>query len=248
MCLRFSYTRGMKEVLLHLQKYFNIATLGDITWAHAVNSQAKLQRFLHDPQTMIIEADIRISPRGDAVVTHPPEVDSDLSFEALLQAIASSKQCLKLDFKDPEILYPCLIKLSEARLVQPVIVNADVLQGHGGYRSKFNAPGFLALCKQLYPQGILSPGWTTHPDIAYTQDNIDEMLALCQDIAQVTFPIRARLLPASWEHVSRLLQHDGSSLTIWNGEPVDEELHRWLQVHTDTTKTCYDLVYKKGNL
>jgi len=233
----------MNEVVNYLQKQYQISTLGDVTWAHAVNGKEKLNRFLRDPQTMMLEADIRISPRGDAVVAHPPAIDSDLSFDELVTALASSKQGIKFDFKDPEILIPCLTQIKEAALQQPVYLNGDILQGNKGYPPKFSAVGFLALCRNIYPQGILSLGWTTRsgPDAAYTKENVDEMLHLCRDVQRVTFAIRASLLPYSWKHLARLIEKEGYSLTIWNAEPVDTDLLNWMRENIDPARAFYDL-------
>ncbi len=233
----------MNTLISYLREHYAINRLGDVTWAHAVNSKTRLKRFLHDPETMVIEADICISPRGDAVAAHPPANDSDLSFDSLLEAVASSKQGIKLDFKDAEIVIPCLTRLRELDLAQPVLLNADIFQGYGGYRPKFSAVGFLALCRKLYPQGIVSLGWTTTagPDSAFTREHIDEALALCRDVQQATFAVRASLLTASWQHLTRLLQSEGYSLTIWNAEPVEQELLAWMRANTDPTRTLYDL-------
>lgn len=240
---RLRYNRLMNTLISYLREHYHINKLGDVTWAHAVNSKARLKRFLHDPETMMLEADICISPRGDAVAAHPPANDSDLSFDSLLEAVASSKQGIKLDFKDAEILIPCLNRLRELDLMQPVLLNADIFQGSGGYRPKFSPVGFLVLCQKLYPQGIVSLGWTTRPDpdAAYTGWQIDEALERCRDVQQATFAMRASLLPASWQHVARLLQSEGYSLTIWNAEPAEQELLAWMRENTDPARTLYDL-------
>jgi hypothetical protein len=229
----------MKDLLAYFQQYYQAQCLGDITWAHAVNSQERLRRFLNDPQTMILEVDVIISSKGEAVLAHPPATDSDLSFSAFVQAMARSRQGIKLDFKDPEILIPCLMELCSSNLSQPVLLNAGILQGNGGHLPKFSATGFLAVCKMLYPQGILSPDWTSDGS-PYTQRMITEMLAVCQGIAQVTFPINARLLPSAWQYIVKLIEPEGYSLTVWDGKAVDEALLHWLQEHTDPAKTCYD--------
>jgi hypothetical protein len=236
----------MKDLLAYFQQYYQARCLGDITWAHAVNSQERLQRFLNDPQTMMLEVDVIISSNGEAVLAHPPATDSDLSFAAFVRTMVKSRQGIKLDFKDPEILIPCLTELRENNLSQPVLLNAGILQGNGGHKPKFSAPGFLALCKNLYPRGILSPDWTSDGS-PYTQQMVEEMLAVCQGIAQITFPVNARLLPTAWQHISRLTEPDGYSLTIWDGKPIDESLLRWLQERTDPTKTCYDCLDKHNN-
>jgi Uncharacterized conserved protein (DUF2181) len=158
----------------------------------------------------------------------------------------NSRQGLKLDFKDPEIVEQCLEVLRGAGLTQPILLNAGILQGNGGSISKFNAPGFIALCKQYYPQGILSVDWTTAADKSYTAQNIDEMLALVNDLDEVTFPVRAQLVPNSWQELQRLLAAKPDyTLTIWGGEPSDE-LRGWIQTNTDPARTFYDLVDKDG--
>lgn len=239
--------RDMNTLLSYLREQYHIDSLGDVTWAHAVNSKAKLNRFLHDSQTMVLEVDIRISPRGEIVAAHPPANDSDLSFDELLQAVQSSKKGLKLDFKDAEVLYPCLVRLKEMALPQPILLNADILQNNPVYAPKFNAVAFLALCQKIYPQGILSPGWTTAAGVAYSSEQVDQMLSLCREVQQATFPVRASLLMSSWQHLTRLVQSDGYSLTIWNAEPVDQELLTWMREHTDPARTMYDLCDQNKN-
>lgn len=227
----------MKSVVSYLQKHFVLQMFGDITWAHAVNTKTKLQHALNNPEIMMLEVDVRISSDGEAVLAHPPATDSDLSFAEFLHAMLDSHQGIKLDLKDPEILLPCLTMLRESNLHQPVLLNAGILQGQGGYPPQFSAAGFLASWKKLYPQAILSPDWTAHP---YAQENIEEMLAFCAGIEEITFPVNARLLPDSWPQVSQLIQQAGYTLTVWDGQPVDKDLLRWLREHTDPAKVCYD--------
>lgn len=239
----------MKALVSYLQEHYCVDTPGDITWAHAVNSKARLRRFLDDPQIMMIESDICTSARGQPVAAHPPLRESDLTFEDLLQAMESSRQGLKLDFKDPAALAPCLKMLRMAALSRPVLLNADILQGNRAWPSRFRATDFIAICQELYPEGILSIGWTTHsdPHFSYTARNVDAMLAVCRGVSQVTFPVRACLLPASWPQLTRLIQQDDYSLTIWNGEPLSEDLQAWLRQHTDPARTMYDLIDGQQN-
>ena len=205
------------KLLPYLEQHFGITRPGDATWSHAVNDTGKLARFLKNPAAMFIESDIRLSiARRAAVAVHPPETESDLTYEALISAVRTSNQPLKLDFKDPEILVACLELLDRQPLPMPVLLNADILQGNGANPSKFSAAGFMALCDKYYPHGILSIGWTTtaDPSKPYTAQNIDDMLALTAgDPREITFPVRANLLRNSWEHLSRLLaERPGSTL------------------------------------
>jgi hypothetical protein len=232
------------ELLKYLEKEFGISVPGKVTWSHAVNSVEKLQRVLKEPEIMMIESDIRISSQGVPVAVHPPETESDLSFDYLLNQMRNSKKGLKLDFKDPEILIPCLQKLQNSNLHQPVILNADILEGNGANPSKFNSLDFLESCKKYFSVGLLSVGWTTiaDPDFAYTQQNIEEMQNLIGNFSEVTFPVRACLLPSSWTQLTKLIQPQGFTLSVWNNEPIDKKLSEWIKVNTNPRKTFYDFI------
>ena len=235
------------KIINYLKKEYGITQPGDVLWSHAVNSSEKLERFLELKEgVMFVESDIRLSvTQRIAVAVHPPATESDLAYVGLITRMQSSKQGLKLDFKDPEILIGCLDALKRAKLSQPVLLNADILQGNGANISKFSAAGFISLCQHLYPEGILSVGWTTtaDPKLPYTAKNIDEMLALVKGIEEVTFPVRACLVRSSWSELQRLLAADPSwTLTIWNNEPVSPEDTDWLRASTDPARTYYDFI------
>ncbi len=232
-------------------EYFGVEDIGKIRWSHAVNSKEKLARFLNNPVIDFLEFDIRISSAGKIIAAHPPAMESDLLFEYILEQAAISRQGIKLDFKDPEILIPCLKMLAKANLKQPVMLNADILQGDKANPAKFNPVGFIALRQKYYPSGLLSVGWTTtnNPDWGYTEENIEEMLELCREVKgnNITFPVRACLLPKSWPQMQRLLTaKPGSTLTIWNNEPASEELIAEIKKNTDPERTFYDFIDEKG--
>ncbi|MBE3559880.1 MAG: DUF2181 domain-containing protein [Ktedonobacteraceae bacterium] len=241
----------MQSVIAYFQQYHAITCAGDLTWAHAVNSREKLKVALHNSQVMIVESDILRTKKGEIIAAHPPENQSDLNFERLLEAIAAFPlHGLKLDFKDPAAVLPCLERLRDCQLQQPVLLNADILTANGAVRSPFNPAEFLELCCHLYPRGLLSIGWTTRhaPLSSYTRKNIEEMLALCEQYAlrQVTFPVRASLLPSGWQHVARLLWQEGYTLTIWSGGPLEKRLQDWLRRYTSPARTCYDCTDEQG--
>jgi hypothetical protein len=234
----------MSKLLNYLQENFKINNPGDVIWSHAVNNKTKLEKYLADKEVMIIESDIRLSKTGDIVCAHPPETESDLQFITLVEQISKTNKGLKLDFKDPEILIPCLNILAKEKLIQPVILNADILHGNGANIAKFSPAGFITLCKKYFPQGILSLGWTTTADTnnSYTKENVDNMLNLVSDLSEVTFPIRACLMPKSKEQLFSLLTKTDFTLTIWNNEPVDEELRNWIKENTNRKNTYYDFI------
>lgn len=67
---------------------------------------------------------------------------------------------------------------------------------------------FLALVQEKYPEGTLSPGWTTLylPNTTYSRAMIEKMQKLVGALPQrVTFPVRSSLARAAWPHFSWLL-------------------------------------------
>lgn len=232
----------MQSAVHYFQRHVSIQSPGEITWAHAANSQARLRAALNDPQILMIEVDIRRAWNGEIIAAHPPALTSDLSFCELLQFVAASWQGLKLDFKSPEVVDPCLDILRQSNLRQPILLNADILRGDQASASRFKVDDFITRCQAVYPQGILSIGWTLRDGRAgsYSQSNIEAMLALCQKYAleQVTFPVKASFLPSSWQYVRRLLAKEGYTLTLW-GE-ADQRTWNWVREYTDPLVTCYD--------
>ena len=237
----------MITLLNHLKKEYGIAHPGDALWSHAVNNHEKLKRSLANPDVMIIESDIRISRTAEAVCAHPPETESDLLFTDLIDAVKKSRKPIKLDFRDGEIVKDCLEYLRDAALHQSAILNADILQGNGANPPRPSTVGFMALCCKYYPHGVLSLGWTTtaDPHQGYTAKNIDDMLALCvgMENREITFPVRACLLPNSLDELKRLLgDRKNWTLSIWNNETVDPELREWIRTNTDPARTYYDFI------
>ena len=231
----------MTELIEYLKKEFGMITPGDVRWSHAVNSLAKLEHTLKSNTIDIIESDIRENGQGIPVCVHPPETESDLPYIELLSQMKGSKKGLKLDFKDPSILEVCLQQLKQASLTQPILLNADILQGSGANPSKFDPQAFLQLCDEYYPNGILSVGWTTNTTDGYTRENIDEMVALVAGRKNVTFPIRACLLEKSWDSLTQLLNIDETyTLSIWNNEKVTNA--EWIKKHTNPQRCFYDFI------
>ena len=105
-----------------------------------------------------------------AIMAHPPDKTSDLTFaEFLSEVIAANSgqnkaKGIKLDFKDIESVEPCLKLLrKQARKIDfPVWLNADVLVGPGNSSTvPVDAERFLNLTQNYAPFATLSLGWTT---------------------------------------------------------------------------------------
>jgi hypothetical protein len=223
-----------------------VSTTGIIRFAHRANSREVLDTVCSNPDFDVIEADIIFSEvKRLSVMGHPPAKDSDFSFDEWLLIVSKSNKGIKLDFKDQRVIEYCLQKL-QAISDRRVFLNADILVGPGATETKFNNPNkFVSLCKDLYPNGILSVGWTTQcvEGDEYSQKNIDDMLDVLNNVdGQVTFPIRAFYLEKSWKNLQRLIEKTNYTLTIWNNEPVDTMFISWLKNTVDPQKTYIDLV------
>ena len=92
-------------------------------------------------------------PTTVAIMTHPPNTVSDLSFEDFILSIhnennsindKAEKKGVKLDFKDPNAVVCCLKFLKSISFDAPVFVNADIWTGNGGTGCTFVANTSLA--------------------------------------------------------------------------------------------------------
>jgi hypothetical protein len=235
----------VNELLKKFLNERNLKGIGDIKWAHAVNNTKYLEQALSNADVHFIEVDISLSKELKPIAAHYND-ESDLSFEQLLNLVKQSDKGLKLDFKDQKALLPCLKQLQSSNLHQPVILNADILSAENNAPSATIPPEeFINGCHEFYPDCLLSVGWRTNYDSTYTSEDIIKMLQLCRNIKEVTFPIRASILPRSWENIKKLLEKDGYTMTIWNSEPLDYDLKKWIEQNTDPKKCFYDFTTSK---
>jgi hypothetical protein len=225
-----------------LAKYFNKDTIGDIKWAHAVNDIKYLEKALTNSSVDFLEVDISISKGGGPIAAHYHN-ESDLSIEVLLNKVKHFNKGLKLDFKEQATVSPTLRLLHAVNLDQPVILNADILSAKDAPAAIIQPEIFIKACSSYYPTGLLSLGWRTTEDSTYSKEDIDEMLAICRGMTNITFPVRASLLPLYWEEIKKLIDSENHTLSIWNGRPVNKRLEQWLNQYTDSRKCFYDLSY-----
>lgn len=224
-----------------LLQYCGVTSIGEIRWAHAVNSQQRLVDALEDGSIHFLEVDINVSSDQVIAATHEAGGETDLTFETLIKNVRSSRKGLKLDFKNDAVIAECLDMLRDAALTQPVILNADILSVKAADPTEIDGSRFIANANQKCPDRLLSLGWrTSDTSPSYTVQDIEHMLRLCVQLPEVTFPARASMLPNSWTALSKLLDGTQHSLTIWDINPVDAELQKWIEKETDPKRCFYD--------
>jgi hypothetical protein len=213
---------------------------GDIRWAHAVNSRARLHESLQDGRIDFLEIDVSMSVAGEPIAAHPPATDSDLLIADIAEITGDSPVGYKFDFKDSSAVVPVLEALSRTPSSRPIILNADILPTNPAKPVKIESVWFIETCQALFPGGLLSLGWRTDGTgrSTYTAEHVQQMLDICEDLSAVTFPIRASLLAASWENVQKLLEKSGRTLTLWNTGPLSTDQRKWIKLHT-SPETCY---------
>ena len=233
----------LHELLSYFAPRYGVTRLSEITWVHAVNTQARL-RSACASAAMMLECDVRASPAGEIILAHPPDTTSDLTFAGLLDAVRPLDKGIKLDFKDPAVVPACLEALQAAPLAQPVLLNADIVQGQGAGPPAVDGAAFIAACTRRYPRGFLSLGWTTTapPAGGYTAANVRAMLEQCAGRAGIVFPVRASLLPGAWAALQPLTRLPGAVLSLWDSRPVDAALYTWITTHLPRGDYLYDCV------
>jgi hypothetical protein len=224
-------------------KYFNKKTIGDIKWAHAVVSIELLEKALKDPNIDFLEVDISQNDDGELIAAHFSN-HSDLLIAHLFGEVKKSKKGLKIDFKYQNTIEPCLNMLIAANIKQPIILNADILALKGSPQDTIEPNYFVPICKNFYPNGLLSPGWRTNEESIYMQSDIDTMLNHCKEVQYATFPIKATLLPEHWQNSKKLIEDTSKNytLTIWDSDPLSKDLYEWIKQNTDPQKCFYDFI------
>jgi hypothetical protein len=217
-----------------LINYFNLnnSDASLVSWSHGVNNAEILKETLKS-DLMFIEADIIHSKiKNEAVMGHPPQTDSHLTFSKFLEISLKSSKGLKLDFKDPKTVYPCLQELKtiyeKFNLKNPIMLNADIFEAtHSmNHKSKFEFNQFLMTCMNNFPNGAISVGWpTTNSTTAsytwqdvYTAFNLYENLLNRKKIKHITYPVRALWTVKSIFRLKWLTLFTDATLTVWTNE------------------------------
>jgi len=235
-----------------MANWANMQSAAAVTWSHATNSKAELRAALEGGKYQMIETDIlqgTIDGEASAVLpimAHPPATTSDLSFHEFLQrvvdhnmqAVAGRQLGIKLDFKDPQAVAPCLHALhcmEHPEALPAVWLNADIWAGPGGKPSKFDPEEFLAACFAacVSPVWTISVGWTVTSLSAYSAEHVTDALRTLQAASSegkppVTFAISAYHAYLGQQHIAELLAADSNfTLTVW-GEVPNKACADWL--------------------
>ena len=217
-----------------------------LSWSHATNSVPELEAAVVSG-VQFIEADICWA--GAPATAAGPVMGHDLDHLAEpfdvwlhraleLAATVNRALGLKLDFKHPAAVGPCLATLASLPIPDrmPIWLNADVLPGPRGRPPVFDAVTFVQECSAFArrPGGaLLSVGWTTgaprpdHCDASgvdacdeYTEAQLAAMADLLgHGAVAATLPVRATLMtPAACAHFRAYLDRFPDwSLTVWQG-------------------------------
>ncbi|XP_071982864.1 protein FAM151A isoform X2 [Engystomops pustulosus] len=233
-----------------------------VTWYHAANNRSQMQEALNS-RIMVLEADVNVQGHGTPnqtdlpIMAHPPDVYSDNTLQAWLDAVLPSCKGIKLDFKSIAAVGPSLDILlatsSRTPINRPIWLNADIVAGPNVNHDVFgvNATQFLNLIQNRFPDITISPGWVTlylPPIISnrtYSRAMVEKMYELVKDLPQrITFPARAVLTRSAWEHFYWLLeQSDRYSLTLWQGssDPLQLEDLLFIRDNSRPEKVYYDI-------
>lgn len=236
-------------VVSRILSYFQVKTLQEITWSHAVNNKRALINALSATNAMMIEGDISLKSTDHPIMAHPPIPNSDLPFANWLKSVIAHRKGAKLDFKNPKVVPLCLQKLDSYYSNIPLFLNADLFLGPGGRDPIFETQKFLSQCLPYTKKAVLSVGWTTEylPKKQYSSLMISEALEETRSWpGEITFCLRACYLQPSWQIIQPLLQNPSHSLTVWEGKDCFEKHLRstnfipWLRKNANPYRTFVD--------
>lgn len=253
----------------NLLNFFKVEKISDISWEYKVNDRTYLHERC-DSKIMIVEGDIVYSDRlQEAIMAHPPDTESDLTFEEWISELLKTGKGAKLDFKklkgdDEEPLtvphcigYICGIWDSKI----PLILHADVAFGPYGDKelhTPISPDYFIQLYNQYHnehnPNAILSLGWVTEylkdsNQNKYTDKMIDDMLEIADTVeGHVSFSIRVGLIKNSMEQINRILDaNQNYTLTVWKKQD-SPNLETWIKENLNPYRTFYQFSAKNKRI
>ncbi|XP_015906196.1 uncharacterized protein [Parasteatoda tepidariorum] len=232
----------------------------EVTWAHAVNSKADLERELAGAIDFL-EADVSMGYIDEKdvglpvpVMAHPPDTLSDITLEEWIDTVITKDagKGVKLDFKSIHVVEPSL-RILQARASQINVtlwLNADILKGpvHPDAEPVKDS-NFMMLCNQYFPTAVLSIGWTTNfiPTFPfswhYEWKHVRKMVEVIKCFGYddhhptFTFPVRGIFASRSIKQLRWLLEIiPGSSLTVWSDKQDPMLLQDLIKIRTSFPK------------
>jgi hypothetical protein len=136
--------------------------VGQLQWAHGVNTPAALASACADPLVHMLEADVFME-EADATPLIKPRAGAitELDITTWVQATMRAGKGMKLDFKTAAAVEPTLAILRKLKPSVPPLLHADVFTLLGSTQGEALEPEhFLKQCGHAIPQALLSLGWS----------------------------------------------------------------------------------------
>lgn len=216
------------------------------SFVHGVNRRARLDAALASGRGAF-EGDVswgRLRGGGEtAIMAHPPDVESDLSFaEWLGESLAAGRRC-KIDLKDRRAADAVIAHLiGVAPPHDRYVVNADMVVGPGGALPRFAVADALAW-RAVLGTVTVSLGSTTGGAVPYGEEDVDRLLAAAAAIGEpltVCLEVgRLEVDPTALERVAAAGHH----LSLWCAAPQVEAVfaryrarlpEAWIDLFDDT--------------
>ena len=219
--------------LCRLPRHFRVKELGEIVWAHRVNTEGLLQKVAVDNHIHFVEGDVWLQD-NQVVMSHnrPWEGRRYLLFQEWLHILGKKGKGIKIDLKDTRALTPLLRVMREefSPFYFPLIFNADVFLGPKGKTSPppptLSPEKFIRPIRSFSSSAILSLGFTTVPfSSPYSSLMIGKALSFAVLSPPATIALRVELVTE--EIVQRIVSR-GVSLTLWSDQdcPLGEKWWR----------------------
>jgi hypothetical protein len=206
---------------------------GTLRFVHAVNSRARLDRFLADARLNAFEADVSWGFVASApgvllpIMAHPPIDRSDLTFVDWLDGALAGERVVKVDIKDQPTNRAVLDILAERDLPRDrFILNADVTAGPGGEPALFT-PDDAVEWRRRFGEVVISIGCTTGPDLGpYARAHVDLLLDAAAAVGEpATICLDVHRVESDPSALDRLVA-ERRHVTLWNQFPADGLLFR----------------------
>jgi len=230
-----------------LLDYFHATELGQLRWAHRVNSSARLTTTLQISKINIVEGDVSLDTSHNLIMAHPPKRESDLTFTEWITKLIAAKRGIKIDLKSPQALEGVIARLTSwGSFSNPLFINADLCQGPGGRTPLFNTKEFFSQIAKLKGLSlVVSVGWTTSfsPSYSYTKQMIDEMINLTSHYkGAISYCIRSSYYFKQVKMINSLIREKNHSLTFWNNEKLTPQVIKALVKFSNRKRCFYDLI------